>query len=95
MKKLLLLILLVGSGSVAFAKVRPVATGTVELHSAARSYEVVIEGEPAETLFNTLDASTTQVGQWLNKNSRGIVCGQNLGTKAFACSLSVDENGVQ
>lgn len=95
MKKILVLMLLIVSGSFALASERPVAVGTVELHNAARSYEVVIDGPAAEKLFNTLNARETRVGQWLNKNASGIICGQNLNTKKFACSLGVDENGVQ
>ena len=93
MKTMLILTLLISS-CFASAEVSLIAVGKVELYSNARSYELVIEGSAAEMLYNTLNVDTNQVGQWLNKNSRGIICGQNLNTKKIACSLEVDESGV-
>lgn len=79
----------------ALAAERPLAVGTVELHSASRSIEIVIDGPAAEKLFNTLEAREFRVDPWRNKNARGILCGQNLNTKEFSCSLNVDEDGIK
>ncbi len=94
MKRILVLLILISSAPIAFASESVVATGTVEVLNAARSYEVVIEGAAAEELFETLDSKETQVGEWLNKSARGIICGKNLESKKFACSLNIDGSGV-
>lgn len=62
-------------------------------------YEVVIDGDVAEKLFMLLEAPVLEVGSsdgdWLNKNAKGVLCGQNQKTKEYFCSLYVDKAGVQ
>ena len=95
MKMALSFLILIGTGTATFAAVKPVAHGKVTIYNSARSYEVVIDGPAAEILFKALETPTTEVNQWINKNSNGMTCGQNKNTKKFSCSLSVDQNGLQ
>lgn len=81
--------------SIAFASDGPLSTGTAKLYSSARSYELVIDGPIARQIFETLEASEIQVDQWRNKKGSGIVCGENVNTRKYSCSILVDENGVQ
>lgn len=92
----LVLILVVSFGySIAYSSESPVAVGVASVFNSAKSYEIVIDGSAAQKLYETLDVTARPVGTWLNKNSRGIVCGQNSRTSEYSCSISVDEAGVQ
>lgn len=95
MKSTLAFLLVLSAGQLAFAKLRPLAVGTVELYQAARSYEVVIDGDAAAKIFQTLDAPENIVKEWRNKSARGMTCGENMRTKKYSCSLQVDRDGVQ
>lgn len=89
---------LILAGLVTTSSVSAYAESKVSLSPSARSYEMVVEGNIAEKLFNTIDANPRRVdspeGTWLNKSARGIVCGQNLKSRRFACSFNIDETGV-
>ncbi|HVJ63993.1 MAG TPA: hypothetical protein VM901_01925 [Bdellovibrionota bacterium] len=98
MKKLFALMLSTSIASVATAAEapRPLATGTTELRrSGHRAYEVTIDGDVAEKLYDSLDIKTSPVDPWINKVARGIVCGKNTKTEKYACSLSVDNTGIE
>jgi hypothetical protein len=66
---------------------------------AGPAFETVITGAAAKELFLLLTAEAREVessdGRWLNKRATGILCGKNLRTGRYYCSLVVDSNGVQ
>jgi len=97
--KNILAISIVLFSSLSFAEVQPQAQSEAKLYNTARSYEVVLEGDVAKKLYDVLDTSTRAVnssdGGWINKNAKGIDCGQNQKTRKYFCTVNVDENGVQ
>lgn len=97
MAKSILVFLTLSATCGASAQVRPVALGQASLFTAPQAYQVVIEGEAALRLYEALrrEPKLDQGGMWVNKTASGIVCGQNTRNKAYACTISVDQNGVK
>lgn len=63
--------------------------------SGYSAYEVILNGQVAETIYNNLvPLFTSEVDGWVNKGSKGIFCGHHK-TKGYSCSLVVDEKGIQ
>lgn len=94
MKKLILASLMLVS-SVTMAEGNKIASGSVDVYSAKRYLEVVIDGDAAATLFAALDVAPVQVGNYLNKVTKSLVCGKNLNNNQISCSLTVDQEGIQ
>lgn len=98
--KLLVTAFAMASMSSAFAADLPLAKGSVEMFNAPASFLIVIDGDAAKRLYRTLDVAPSWIKGldnegWLNKNGKGIVCGQSLKSKKYYCSFNVNEQGVE
>ena len=66
---------------------------------AGPAFELNIDGQPAQLLFETLDVPVQVIkganSDWRNKRGADITCGQNMGNNQYSCSIIVDERGIQ
>lgn len=97
MKFIVLLIALISI----VAQAKPLATGKAEFQPAqAQAHEVTVDGDVAQKIYELLDVkpsvpvSGPKGTLWINKFGKGIVCGQEQKTGEFACSITVNEEGI-